>query len=138
MGAIIRIVAGIVTDGKGRTLLVRKRGTTAFMQPGGKVGEGEAPLDALGRECIEELGCAIDLASANHVGRVEAPAANEKDAVVDADLFECRLTGEPSPRAEIAELLWVDPRNVTDVDLAPLTSRFVLPLVASSVVRRGS
>jgi hypothetical protein len=31
----IEIVAALIRDGAGRMLLVRKRGTTAFMQPGG-------------------------------------------------------------------------------------------------------
>jgi hypothetical protein len=31
----IQIVAALIRDGAGRVLLVRKRGTTAFMQPGG-------------------------------------------------------------------------------------------------------
>jgi 8-oxo-dGTP diphosphatase len=32
----IELVAGLIRDEAGRVLLVRKRGTAAFMQPGGK------------------------------------------------------------------------------------------------------
>ena len=35
-GTPIRIVAALIRDEAGRVLLVRKRGTAAFMQPGGK------------------------------------------------------------------------------------------------------
>ena len=40
----------------GRSLLVRKRGSTIFMQPGGKIESGESALDALTRELREEIG----------------------------------------------------------------------------------
>ena len=56
---VIRIVAAVVADERGRLLLVRKRGTTAFMQPGGKLEPGESPVDALAREIREELGVGI-------------------------------------------------------------------------------
>ena len=47
---VIRVAAAVVTDDAGRFLLVRKRGTTAFMQPGGKIEPGEDPRAALVRE----------------------------------------------------------------------------------------
>ena len=43
-----RIAAGLIVSSTGRTLLVRKRGTTAFMQPGGKIepwGNSPAEMD---------------------------------------------------------------------------------------------
>lgn len=40
----IRIVAALVLDGAGRMLVVRKAGTDAFMQPGGKPDAGEDQL----------------------------------------------------------------------------------------------
>ena len=45
----------MITDGQGRCLLVRKRGTEYFMQPGGKPEIGEASEAALIRELEEEL-----------------------------------------------------------------------------------
>ena len=41
MSGTIEIVAALIRDRAGRVLLVRKRGTTAFMQPGGKRDSGE-------------------------------------------------------------------------------------------------
>ena len=42
----IRIVAAVIVDEAGRLLLVRKRGTQAFMQPGGKIAPGETLAQA--------------------------------------------------------------------------------------------
>ena len=48
--SIIRIAAALLIGADGQTLLVRKRGTQAFMQPGGKIEAGEQPVHALARE----------------------------------------------------------------------------------------
>lgn len=40
----ISIVAALIRDDAGRLLLVRKRGTLAFMQPGGKRDAGESDV----------------------------------------------------------------------------------------------
>lgn len=50
----IRISAAIITDENGRILVVRKRDTVHFIQPGGKLDAGESPLAALARELKEE------------------------------------------------------------------------------------
>src|SRR3954453_22864397 len=55
----ILIAAGLLVGKDDRVLLVRKRGTRAFMQPGGKFEPREAPLAALLRELHEELGLVI-------------------------------------------------------------------------------
>jgi 8-oxo-dGTP diphosphatase len=59
----IEIVAALICDQAGRVLLVRKRGTAAFMQPGGKRDPGEDDIAALSREIAEELGCDLIPAS---------------------------------------------------------------------------
>jgi 8-oxo-dGTP diphosphatase len=43
---VISVVAALIRDEAGRVLLVRKRGTKAFMQPGGKRDSGESDLAA--------------------------------------------------------------------------------------------
>ncbi|TPO01016.1 NUDIX domain-containing protein [Mesorhizobium sp. B1-1-5] len=123
----IRIAAAVIRDDGGRLFLVRKRGTTAFMQAGGKIGPGELPTAALALELREELGVAVDPAAAFHLGSFLAPAANEPDASVEAELFELSITGEPVPAAEIEEMIWLNPELASGMDLAPLTADIVLP-----------
>ncbi len=125
----IKIIAGLVTNAEGQLLLVRKRGTSAFMQPGGKIEPNELARETLAREILEELGCAIDPASVKYKGRFIAPAANEAGFKVDAELFSVELSGIPTAQAEIAEIVWMPPDNPEGLTLAPLTEHHVLPLV---------
>jgi len=128
--AVLRIAAAIVTDADGRSLLVRKTGTTHFMQPGGKIEEGESAIDALTRELAEEVGVELDIASAEYLGLFRAVAANEEDTVVLAAVFALAVEGEISAAGEIEELLWVDDPDLDldERDVAPLTRDELLPL----------
>jgi len=129
----LHIVAAVIVRDDGRALLVRKRGTTAFMQVGGKIEPGEEPVAALVRECVEEIGLAVDPASARPLGRRTAVAANEPDHVVDAHVFEVALPAgfAVEPRAELEELAWVDPaRPVAPHPLAPLSADLMADVAA--------
>lgn len=119
----IHVVAAVIVR-DGRFLLVRKRGTTTFMQVGGKPEPGEEPVAALVRECAEEIGLVVDPAAVVPLGRFSATAANEPDHLVVADTFAVDLPAgfEPAPRAELAELVWVDPADpVTTHPVAALS-----------------
>jgi 8-oxo-dGTP diphosphatase len=126
----IKIVAALICDDTGRVLLVRKRGTKAFMQPGGKIDAGEDDITALSREISEELGCALVPASVLPLGAFDAVAANEPGFRVEANLYRVDVTGEISPSREIDEAIWVDPASPPDIHLAPLTRDHVLPLAS--------
>jgi 8-oxo-dGTP pyrophosphatase MutT (NUDIX family) len=117
----IRIVAALIQDAGGRVLLVRKKGTKAFMQPGGKLRDAESDLAALARELGEELMCSIRPQSAAFLGRFSAPAANERGCIVDAALYRVELAGSVKAAAEIEEILWLDLENAPEVEIAPLT-----------------
>jgi 8-oxo-dGTP diphosphatase len=126
----IRIVAALICDQEGRVLLVRKRGTSAFMQPGGKLDIGEDDITALSREISEELGCLVVPHSVRPLGAFDAVAANEPGFRVEANLYRAEVTGEVTPSREIDEAIWVDPASPPDIHLAPLTRDHVLPLAS--------
>ncbi|MCB8819186.1 NUDIX hydrolase [Microvirga rosea] len=125
----IRIVAAVIRDDRGRVLLVRKRGTQAFMQPGGKREPGEDDATALARELREELGCRVRQDSLRFLKNITAPAANEPGRMVEAALYEVDVAGKPAVSAEIDELRWIDVVRPPDIVLAPLTRDEVLPLL---------
>lgn len=133
MSQIIRIAAALLIDPQGRTLLVRKRGTQAFMQPGGKIDAGESPQAALVRELHEELGLRLDPAQAVYLGQFSAPAANEPGFEVLAELFRVDSAEDVAPAAEIEEVVWLAADQVTDLELAPLTRDLILPLYRQAV-----
>jgi 8-oxo-dGTP diphosphatase len=123
---VIRIAAAVIIDGGGRILLVRKQGTTAFMQPGGKLEPGEQPDAALARELFEELGLVVDPVAFEHWGRFQAPAANEPDHTVDCDIYAVTIAQPPVAAAEIDEFRWVA-LDDDELEIAPLAREVVLP-----------
>ena len=129
--AVLRIAAAIVVDGEGRNLLVRKRGSTQFMQAGGKLEEGEVAIEALARELAEELGFELDPGETEYLGFFRADAAHESDTELHAEVFAITVAGEVAARGEIEELLWIDRLDAVPTELAPLTRDELLPLWAS-------
>ncbi|HWD13368.1 NUDIX domain-containing protein [Pseudochrobactrum sp. sp1633] len=124
----IRIAAAILTGPDNRILLVRKAGTSAFMQAGGKIETGETPVAALQRELKEELGLNVAQDQARYLGAFSAPAANEPGFVVEAEVFHISLSQPVAKAAEIEEIIWIDPLQKTELPLAPLTEHYLLPL----------
>lgn len=117
----IRIAAALITNEDGRVLLVRKQGSKYLIQPGGKIEAHEEPLSALRRELFEELGVEIVSGSDRYVGQFSAPAVHENGHIVIAEVFAVSVAGGISPKAEIAEFVWVDPAACDEFDVAPLT-----------------
>ena len=134
MPAIIRIAAALLLGPNGHILLVRKRGTQAFMQPGGKIDPGEQPLQALARELLEELGLRINPAQARYLGVFSAPAANEPGFEVQAELFQLHIDAPVQPAAEIEEVQWIDPLTEGNLTLAPLTRDLILPFYRDTLL----
>jgi 8-oxo-dGTP diphosphatase len=126
--APIEIAVALLCRRDGRTLVVRKRGTATFIQPGGKLEPGERPADALCRELEEELGLRITPADLAFAGSYDGPAVNEPGTVV-AHAFRLTVDVPVSAAAEIEELAWIDPAHPGDIVLAPLTRDCFLPLL---------
>lgn len=125
MTATLHLAVAVIEDAAGQVLVVRKRGTAVFLQPGGKMEPGETAAEALVREIAEELGAGVAPGTLVPLGRFEAPAAHEADTRVVADVFRLALSAAPRPGAEIEELAWVDPA-APDRPLAELSGRHVM------------
>ncbi|BDZ39064.1 NUDIX hydrolase [Microbacterium suwonense] len=123
----IRVSAAVIVDHAGRVLVVRKQGTTRFMQPGGKPEPGETAAETLIRELDEELSLRVDESDLEPLGTFVSAAANEPGHRVIADAFALRA--EPDQvvvQAELAELRWLEPGDRTSVPLAPLSEEHLL------------
>lgn len=127
----INIAAAIILDSNGQTLLVRKTGTKYFMQPGGKIDDGEDSETALVRELLEELELTTSTDELQSLGTYNAVAANEANHEVVADLFLLKHDFSPKPASEIAEAIWITPKDAKQLHLAPLTRYHVMPILDS-------
>lgn len=134
---IIRVAAVVIIDRTQRVLTVRKRGTSRFMQPGGKPEPGESGLQTAVREVFEEIGLDLRADQLKAMGTFSAAAANEADFEVVCENFlvtfdddaEAVLEGL-QPAAEIEELRWIPLEDVRpSKDLAPLLTEEVAPAV---------
>ncbi len=128
----IRVSAAVILDDEGRVLVVRKKGTTRFMQPGGKPEPGEGPAQTLVRELHEELGVLLDEGDLEPLGTFISEAANEPGHRVVADAFAASLDpGSVTVQAELAELRWITREDVPGLPLAPLSTEHLLPIAWS-------
>lgn len=129
-GDAIVVSAVTLHDCDGRVLTVRKRGTSIFMQPGGKPDPGESPEACALREVHEELGLALDPRLLELTGVHRTAAANEAGRPLLATVFShphLASTSAPEvvPEAEIEEVRWLDPREPLPDDIAPLLRSIV-------------
>ncbi len=80
---------------------------------GGKLEEGETGEEALARECMEELGIAVE------VGEVYCEVLHEyPDLTVHLTLYNCTAREEPR-LLEHAELRWITPAEIGEYDFCP-------------------
>jgi 8-oxo-dGTP diphosphatase len=125
----IHVSAAVILDDRGRVLVVRKQGTTRFMQPGGKPEPGESAAETLIRELHEELGIRLAEADLQPLGTFISEAANEPGHRVIADAFATSVDPDSvAVQAEIAELRWITPTDAETLPLAPLSVEHLLPI----------
>jgi 8-oxo-dGTP pyrophosphatase MutT (NUDIX family) len=124
---MIEKCAAIILDDH-RLLVVRKRGSSVFISPGGKIASGETQLECLKRELAEEL--SVQLASATPFGTFERPSAVEDD-MITIHVWFTAIIGTCIACSEIEELRWI-----SATDILPLGSVFA-ECVIPDLVRLG-
>ena len=128
MAAPVRtlVVAGLITDERGRVLIAQRRADQAHALqwefPGGKIEAGESPVCALTRELLEELGARV------HVGPIWDVLYHDYGAFeVIMLIYHCRTrAGEQARCVEVANLAWCTPSELGDYPILPADA----PLVA--------
>lgn len=82
--------------------------------PGGKIEPGESPKQALAREMKEELLCEIT------VGEQVETTSHEYDfGTVTLSTFYAKLIDREPQLTEHAEIRWLDPKDLHQVEWAP-------------------
>lgn len=123
--SVIAKVAGVVLRG-GLLLVVRKRGSSVFLSPGGKPEPGEDSLRTLARELEEETG--LRVVHAEPFGTFADRSALEPEATVRIEAYLTTADGVAAPCSEIEEVAWIDAGYRDDgLVLGSVLERFVVP-----------
>ncbi|WP_436286538.1 NUDIX hydrolase [Serratia nevei] len=127
------MAAAVITYPAGRVLLLRKRNTIWFMQPGGKIAPHEQAVMALIRELKEALNADFTAGEMSSIGRFTDTAANEPEHLLVAEMF--RVSTEKTrflPSAKIEEVIGFDLVNRQAIPLAPLARNHLAAMLARS------
>lgn len=119
--------AGIIIEDR-KLLFTRAKDMDFFIDPGGKIEEGETAKQALVRELKEELGIDVDEADLEPFDEFVAEAANHKGKSVNMQAFIVKKwKGTIQPSAEIEELRWLTSNLPTDTQVGSIFGGRVLP-----------
>jgi 8-oxo-dGTP diphosphatase len=120
---------GLAVTADDRLLVVRKKGGTLYILPGGKPEPGENDLEALVREVEEELGCSLNSTTIEFLGSFSDRAADMENTTVTVRLYAAQLVGDPIPQSEIENLKWFSPKEDGINSLAPSLQNQIVPFL---------
>ncbi|HAK28585.1 MULTISPECIES: NUDIX hydrolase [Sphingobacterium] len=125
----IVICSGVMLAPEGDLLMVRKKGSSYFQLPGGKVAPEESREETLIRELKEELQYDVGGMEIRFIGSHSTQAVNELNTVVVGYIYLIKLAERHAFEAyeELDEVLWISKANWQNYRWAHLASEFVLP-----------
>ena len=124
---IIRKI-GIAVFKDGKILMARsKKNAEIFYVPGGKLEKEESDTDCLKRECLEELGVAVESDTIKYLQTFEGPAHGQPEGtLINTKLYQCTLEDEPKASSEIEEIRYFD--SVSDRQhLSEFAGEYIFP-----------
>lgn len=103
----------LITLKDGKAAMVRSHNKSLFYAPGGKREAGETDEQALCREINEELTVTLTPDTITFYGEFTGQADGKQDGTqVRIRCYQAEFTGVLQPAAEIAELDWLDSRDL--------------------------
>jgi len=121
-GVVIPCVGAVITDDKGRLLLIRRGhepGAGLWSLPGGRIEPGETDAQALVREMREETG--LEIEPGPLLGAVRRPAA-DGDVIDIRDYLATITGGTLIPGDDAADARWV---SAAELDSLAITEGLV-------------
>ena len=116
-GSVIPCVGAVVTDGRGRLLMIKRGhepGAGLWSIPGGRIEPGETDAEALVREMFEETGLVVEVGPL--IGRVQRPGP--AGAVIDIADYAATVTGGTlRPGDDAADARWVDLAGLASLEI---------------------
>lgn len=133
------VTAGALFDDEGRVLITQRRAGSHMAGrwefPGGKLRQGEQPLDGLRRELTEELG--VQLGAARPLIRLHHDYVDRR---ILLDVWRVTEYGGEPRGLEGQALDWIEPDALPDVNLLeadrPIATALRLPEIARAVTGR--
>ena len=127
----IHKAAGILIKDK-KLLIVRARGKSFFISPGGKIEKGESAEQALVRELAEELQIGVSIDALRSFGTWYAEATDQDNRYLQMDVFFVDAwQGDIVPSQEIEELRWIGATVPKDIELSSIFAHDVVPMLAT-------
>jgi len=96
--------------------------------PGGKVEDGESPVEALARELEEELDLRVEIGEPLNFAVHEEPGLR-----ILLLFYAARIAGSPPRAAEGQEVVWVEARDLAAYPTPPADAELVHQLVRQAV-----
>ena len=97
--------AGALIFKSKKFLIVKPKGRSFYINPGGKYEGGEDAIACLRRELKEELG--VELISCEYYKTYEIEKAAHSDFPLFLELYIVEIKGDLKPQLEIEEITWL-------------------------------